>query len=308
MMEKLDFTTEIIVAAKPHEVFDAIKNVRGWWSENIEGSTDTLNEVFAYHYQDIHQCELKITEIQPNVRIVWQVLTNNFKFGVDKQEWVGSHVIFDIIDLGDKTQVKFTHRGLTPDMECYEVCHAAWTYYIHESLNQFIMNGQGLATPKESPIAMPKISEELLPEQAGKSIYHRLLIKVSVEKVYRAITTQEGLAGWWTPDTNAVAAIGSVLRFGFGPDYFKEMEVLALRPYSLVVWKCKAGYEEWIGTTLTFELTPHQKGCTLLFHHDGWANFSGEFASCSYDWALFFRSLKFFCETGKGFPYPDFNV
>lgn len=129
-----------------------------------------------------------------------------------------------------------------------------------------------------------------------------------MEKVYRAITTQEGLAGWWTPDTNAVVAIGSVLRFGFGPDYFKEMEVLALRPYSLVVWKCRTGFEEWIGTTLTFELTPHQKGCTVLFHHDGWANFSGEFASCSYDWALFFRSLKFFCETGKGFPYPDFDV
>jgi hypothetical protein len=59
--------------------------------------------------------------------------------------------------------------------------------------------------------------------------------------------------------------------------------------------------------TMTFELEPHAKGTILVFHHEGWKAYSNEFASCSYDWALFFRSLKFLCEKGKGFPYPDFN-
>jgi len=307
MMKKLDFTTDIIVEAKPQQVFDAIINVRGWWSENIEGGTEALHDVFSYHYQDIHQCKIKIVEIQHNVKVVWQVLENHFKFTTDKQEWVESYVIFDIIDLDGKTQLKFTHQGLVPDMECYDVCQAAWTYYIHESLKQLILTGQGLATLKESVLSLAEVKEQLLAKQKGKSIYHRLLIKTPIEKVYWAITTQEGLAGWWTPDTIAAPAVGSILRFGFGPDYFKKMEVLALYPYALVAWQCKAGFEEWIGTTLTFELIPHQQGCTLLFHHDGWDNYSGEFASCSYDWALFFRSLKFLCETGKGFPYPEFN-
>jgi hypothetical protein len=83
---------------------------------------------------------------------------------------------------------------------------------------------------------------------------------------------------------------------------------ISLKPYSRVEWRCVKAFEEWIGTTLTFELEPQQKGCMLLFHHDGWPNYSAEFASCSFDWALFFRSLKFFCEKGKGFPYPEFNV
>ncbi|ANH84112.1 hypothetical protein A8C56_20910 [Niabella ginsenosidivorans] len=140
-----------------------------------------------------------------------------------------------------------------------------------------------------------------------KSIYHRLLIAAPVEKVYQALTTQEGLAGWWTPDTIAKPEVGSILRFGFGPDYFKEMEVTELKPYSLVKWRCIRAFEEWIGTTLDFELEPHQKGCVLLFHHDGWKDYTTEFAGCSFAWALFFRSLRLLCETSKGAPYPDFE-
>lgn len=306
-MKKLDFTTKITVEAEPQQVFEAITNVRGWWSENIEGSTAAVNDVFSYHYQDLHTCKIKIVEIKPEVSVVWQVLENHFKFVTDTQEWVDSYVIFDIIENGTMTQLKFTHQGLVPDMECYTVCHDAWIYYIQESLKQLIMTGRGLATPKENDLSQIEQQESYVAEQDGKSIYHRLLIKSPVEKVYQAITTQQGLAGWWTPDTIAAAEVGSVLRFGFGPDYFKEMKVLRLNPYSLVVWQCMKGFEEWVGTTLSFELMPHQKGCTLLFHHDGWDKYSGEFASCSYDWALFFRSLRFLCETGTGFPYPDFN-
>ncbi|MCD2425946.1 SRPBCC domain-containing protein [Niabella pedocola] len=140
-----------------------------------------------------------------------------------------------------------------------------------------------------------------------KSIYHRLLIAAPAEKVYEALTTQEGLAGWWTPDTRATPETGSIARFAFGPSYFKEMEVTELTPFSRVQWRCLKGHEDWIGTTLSFGLQPHAKGTVLLFHHDGWKEYTPEFASCSYDWALFFRSLKFLCETGKGFPYPDFN-
>ncbi|WP_276088274.1 SRPBCC domain-containing protein [Pedobacter sp. JY14-1] len=151
------------------------------------------------------------------------------------------------------------------------------------------------------------MSEQAQHQIDTKSICHRLLIEAPVETVYHAITTQEGLSGWWTPDTTAKPETGSVMRFGFGPDYYKEIEVTGLKPYSLVQWRCIKAFEDWIGTTMTFELEPHQKGCALLFHHDGWEAYTPGFASCSFDWALFFRSLKFLCETGKGFPYPDFN-
>ena len=168
-----------------------------------------------------------------------------------------------------------------------------------------ITTGKGKPTPKETTAAaVPENGDTL---QSTKSIYHRLLITAPLETVYEAITTQKGLAGWWTPDSIAKPEVGSVSRLGCGSDYFKEMRVTELKPYSLVKWRCLKAFEDWIGTTLTFELEAHKKGCTLLFHHDGWAAYTPEFASCSFDWALFFRSLKSLCETGKGFPYPEFN-
>lgn len=140
-----------------------------------------------------------------------------------------------------------------------------------------------------------------------KSIYHRLLIKSPIEKVYNALTHEEGLSGWWTPETKAKPEIGSIARFAFGPDYFKEMKITNLESPNKVAWLCIQGYEEWIGTTLTFELESTKKGTVLLLHHDGWKAYTPEFAGCSYDWALFLRSLRLLCETGKGTPYPDFQ-
>ncbi|MCH5686230.1 SRPBCC domain-containing protein [Niabella sp. W65] len=139
------------------------------------------------------------------------------------------------------------------------------------------------------------------------AIHHRLLIEKPPHVVYEALTTQAGLSAWWTPETIAQPEAGSVSRFQFGPDYFKELEIVQLVPDRLVQWQCLKGFEDWIGTVMTFELTAHDKGTVLTFHHEGWKAYSNELASCSFDWALFLRSLKFLCETGTGFPYPQFS-
>ena len=310
-MKNRDFTTTIAVDAAPQKVFNAVNNVRGWWSENIVGDTDQPDSEFLYHYQDVHRSKMRITEFVPDKKVVWHVLDNYFKFTKDETEWKDTHVIFEISQQNGKTQLKFTHQGLVPEYECFQICHDAWTHYIQGSLKELIETGKGKPTPRdveEGNIETQSLEKNGSTNQvATKSIFHRLLIKTPVEKVYEALTRQEGLAGWWTPDTKAKPELHSVSRFAFGPEYFKEMKVEELKPYSKVKWLCIKGYEEWIGTTVTFELEPHQKGATLFFHHDGWKEYSEGFASCSYDWALFLRSLKFLCETGKGFPYPDFN-
>ncbi|NSL85872.1 SRPBCC family protein [Chitinophaga solisilvae] len=136
------------------------------------------------------------------------------------------------------------------------------------------------------------------------NIWHKLVIKASPEEVYKAVTTQEGLAGWWTPETIAKPETGSILRFSFGPDYFKEMKVTRLTPSSQVEWVCVQAFEDWIGTTVSFNIEPHKNGAVLLFRHDGWKEYTPSMASCTYDWAMFLRSLRLLCETGKGLAYP----
>lgn len=55
-------------------------------------------------------------------------------------------------------------------------------------------------------------------------ILHRIGIKASSEKVYAALTEQEGLAGWWTKNTNATPKVGAILEFRFGEKGFNDMK------------------------------------------------------------------------------------
>ena len=159
------------------------------------------------------------------------------------------------------------------------------------------------------------------------NIRHTVFIGAPVEKVYRAITSEEGLSAWWTPDTKVTSQTNAIARFAFGPAYFKEMKIIELKPLEQVKWFCISGANEWIGTTISFSLQAGDKnallnthpevadqvqqqrnsdeGTLLIFHHDGWKDYTPMFAECSYTWGRFLRSLKLLCETGKGRPWPN---
>lgn len=147
-MKSKNFNTNFLVDQSPEEVFNAINNVRGWWSENVEGDTDRVGAIFYYHYQDIHRCTFKITELIPGKKVIWHVLQNYFNFVEEKTEWTGTDVVFDIAGEGDKTEVRFTHVGLVPEFECHEICADAWSTYINHSLFNLITKGKGDPTRK----------------------------------------------------------------------------------------------------------------------------------------------------------------
>jgi hypothetical protein len=155
-MTTSDFNTTILVDQTPKEAFNAINNVRGWWSEEIEGNTDKLNDVFNYHYEDLHRCQMKLTEVIPGKKVVWLVLDNYFKFTKDKSEWIGTKIIFDISEQDNKTQIHFIHQGLVPAYECYDICRDAWTQYIQESLFSLISTGKG----QPNATGKPKTEDE----------------------------------------------------------------------------------------------------------------------------------------------------
>ena len=147
-----DFTTTIVVDEPSKSVFNAVNNVRGWWSQEIEGDTDRLDSEFKYHYRDVHICKMRIVEFVPERKVVWLVLENHFNFIKDQREWVGTKVIFEISQKDGKTELRFTHQGLVPDYECYDICFKAWTQYIKESLVSLITTGKGQPNPKEDKV------------------------------------------------------------------------------------------------------------------------------------------------------------
>lgn len=124
-------------------MYDAVTDVRGWWSEAIDGDTRQPGSVFFLHNTPFHFATFKITEAARGKRIVWRVLHNTFSFVKDANEWTGNDIIFEIARKGDKTELRFTQIGLVPAYECFNVCSDAWSGYIIGSLRDLIATGKG---------------------------------------------------------------------------------------------------------------------------------------------------------------------
>lgn len=136
-------------------------------------------------------------------------------------------------------------------------------------------------------------------------IRHYLVINAPVQKVYDAITTQEGLSKWWTKETIAKPEKGFLNEFIFGEDGHEKMRVTQLDKNKAVHWTCEEGNKEWVDTKFSFDLAEKDGKTILQFAHKDWREATDFYASCNYHWGYFMHSLKKFCETGKGTPYPD---
>jgi uncharacterized protein YndB with AHSA1/START domain len=151
-----NFTATFMVDQTPEEVFAAINDVRGWWSGDIEGSTDRLGEEFTYRYEDVHYSRQKITELVPGHKVVWHVLDGYLNFTEDKTEWTGTDIVFDISRTDRGTEVRFTHMGLVPQFECFDKCSNAWGFYINGSLRRLITTGTGDPNRTEQASALKR--------------------------------------------------------------------------------------------------------------------------------------------------------
>ena len=140
-------------------------------------------------------------------------------------------------------------------------------------------------------------------------ILHRVGALAPLEKVYEAIATPEGVAGWWTKDTTGEGTVGRTMTTTFHDDGGQrlgsfELEVTALDPAGAVDWLVTGGPEEWIGTHIRFDLKEEDGFTIVLFSHTGWKEPVEFMNHCSTKWATFLMSLKSFVETGAGAPSP----
>ena len=137
------------------------------------------------------------------------------------------------------------------------------------------------------------------------NINHQVGIKASPESVYHALTTNEGLATWWTHDTSGADGVGSTIEFRFnggGPDF----TVTALEPNKQVKWQHSGNMPEaWMGTEITFNLREEDGQTFVRFTHGNWKEQSNFMGHCSTKWAVFLLSLKDALETGKGRAFPN---
>ncbi|MEV6412443.1 SRPBCC domain-containing protein [Kribbella sp. NPDC051718] len=160
-----DYSTSFTVEQSAEEVYAAVLNVSAWWTGEIEGRADEVGGEFAYRHLPQHYSLQRVSELEPGRRVVWQVVDSRLAFVSEPSEWTGSQIVFDIAAAGSDpehvgdagsdaehvraagTELRFTHVGLVPDVECFGACSTAWRHYVNGSLRSLITTGEGLPDP-----------------------------------------------------------------------------------------------------------------------------------------------------------------
>jgi hypothetical protein len=146
-MTDRSYRTVLAVGATPDAAYAAINDVRGWWSEDLEGSTDRVGAEFDFRGNhegvNVHRALIRVTDLVPGERVAWHVVENHFSFTDDQSEWTDTRIVFEIAPSGSGAEIRFSHLGLEPDDECFEVCRGAWGQFLHDSLRSLIETGAG---------------------------------------------------------------------------------------------------------------------------------------------------------------------
>jgi len=142
-MSSPSYTTSFTVDRTPEQVFDAITDVRSWWMTKVDGDTRAVGDEFSYRVPGIHYCKMRVTELVPGEKVVWQVVDNHMGFITDQREWKGTEIRFELSEKDGVTELRFTHDGLVAGYECFDICQNAWTFYVGSSLRRLAATGQG---------------------------------------------------------------------------------------------------------------------------------------------------------------------
>ena len=141
--EEKDYNVILTVNVTAKEAFKSINNVTKWWTEDLVGSSQKLNDEFTVRFDDMHVSKQKLVEVIPDKKVVWLVTFSKLNFVEKKDEWTNTKISFEISNQNNKTQIKFTHLGLVPKFQCYESCVKGWDYFIKESLFKLLTEGKG---------------------------------------------------------------------------------------------------------------------------------------------------------------------
>jgi hypothetical protein len=298
MIEK-NYTTSIRVDRTPHEVFYAINNVRGWWSEEIEGVTDKLNEVWKYRYEDVHSLTMQVIELVPGKRVAWRVLDNYFSFVKDNSEWVANSILFELSETENGTLLQFTHDGLVPSYECYDICQNAWTTYIHKSLYNLINTGKGQPNAK----GKPQTEDE---KRLASDYTVAILVDQSPSEVFVAVNN---VRGWWQGEIDGSSTkLNDEFSYRMKDIHYSRQKLVEVIPDQKVVWSVTesslnfiSDKHEWTGTRIVFEISEINNKTKLRFTHVGLVPDVECYEGCSFAWGrLIQESLFNLITTGKG--------
>ena len=134
-------------------------------------------------------------------------------------------------------------------------------------------------------------------------ILQDLPIRAPLARVFKAVTTPEGLNQWWTESCSGEPTRGRTFELGFGAEYQWQATVTqCVEPVAFELAMTHAD-ADWQDTRVRFELSPNDNGTTLHFSHRGWPEANEHYRVSCHCWALYLRLLRRHIEFGETVPY-----
>ena len=143
-MENKSYHYSFTVNTSPEEAITKINQVNLWWRKDFSQTIKNVNDKFTVPFGEPSFVDFIVTELVPGKKLVWKVTDCYLPWFKDKKEWNNTEVEFELSQKDGKTTIDFTHVGLVPGIECYEVCEKGWNGHI-QSLQRLINEGVILA-------------------------------------------------------------------------------------------------------------------------------------------------------------------
>ena len=143
-MASQDYRSSIVAHTTPAEAFDKISRVAEWWGKDFEGKSAEPNDVFTVRFPNGDRYTVKVAEVIPNKKMVWDVIDSYQGWHDDHTEWVGTTIVWAVSPTPDGVELKMAHVGLVPAFECFDKCSQGWDYLMQKSLLKFLASNQGM--------------------------------------------------------------------------------------------------------------------------------------------------------------------
>ncbi len=141
----MNYSTQFSVKASPSSVLKALtQQVISWWGK-VDANVAMVGDEFSIYFGTT-EWRFKVTQLTANQRMEWLCIKAHHEHNSlsnIREEWLNTIVIWDLQEQNDETIIKFTHKGLTSKLNCYEVCKTGWDYYLLTSLKDFVETGKG---------------------------------------------------------------------------------------------------------------------------------------------------------------------
>ena len=143
-MNKRDYHSSVVAKITPQEALDKISRVSEWWATHFEGSSQKLDDVFTVRFGNGDMYKLKVSEMIPDQKIIWDVIDCYQGWNKNHTEWLGTEIVWEVSPQKENVEVKMAHLGLVPEFECFSNCSQGWNYLLQKSLFRFLTENKGL--------------------------------------------------------------------------------------------------------------------------------------------------------------------